>query len=82
MQGTLREHEDIMELNYYDAAIPGDTVEGLASGREMKSWVICQGSTFHCGGNVLSKTDRGEGVGFRSWDFQMKRVDLVSTPLE
>lgn len=70
-----------MELNDYDAAIPKDTLGGLASGRDMKSWVICQGSTFHCGGNVSSKTDRGEGVGFRPWHFQMKQVDLVATPL-
>lgn len=81
MQGTLWEHKDVVELNDYDAAIPKDTGKGLANGREMKIWVICQGSSFHCRGNVLSKTDQGEGVGFRPWDFQMKQMDLVSTPL-
>lgn len=46
-----------MKLAADGAAIPEDTAEGLESGREMKSWVLCQGSTFHFGGNVLSKTE-------------------------
>lgn len=70
-----------MKVADYDAAIPKDTVEGLRSGRELKSWVICQGNTFHCGRNVLSKTERGEDAGFRPWDFQMKTGEFTVNSL-